>query len=104
MKMGARIVFAVAALFLGTGFALAAESEQAAQKPYTVEDGKVDKKTFNGWRRYTESCQRGHDQRDATLRRGRGRGHLPRRHLGLFEGARRRRPGPRPTATDWRLG
>jgi mono/diheme cytochrome c family protein len=60
MKMGPRVFFAVAALFLGTGFALAAESEQAAQKPYTIEDGKVGKKTFNGWRRYTESCMRCH--------------------------------------------
>src|SRR6202008_88860 len=60
MKIGPRLSFAVAALFLGTGFALTAESEQAAQKPYTVEDGKVDKKTFNGWRRYTESCLRCH--------------------------------------------
>jgi mono/diheme cytochrome c family protein len=60
MKMGPRFFFAVAALFLGTGFALTARSEQSAQKPYTVEDGKVDKKTFNGWRRYTESCLRCH--------------------------------------------
>ena len=37
--------------------ALAAEGDQ---KPYTIEDGKVDKKTFNGWRRYTESCLRCH--------------------------------------------
>lgn len=39
-----------------TGVVLAAEGA----KPYTVEDGKVDKKTFNGWRRYTESCLRCH--------------------------------------------
>ena len=39
-----------------TGVVLAAEDA----KPYTVEDGKVDKKTFNGWRRYTESCLRCH--------------------------------------------
>ena len=50
----------VAAFLLGMGVALAAESEQATQKPYTVVDGKVDKKTFNGWRRYTESCLRCH--------------------------------------------
>src|SRR5260370_41840813 len=30
------------------------------QKPYTVKDGKVDKATYNGWRRYTESCLRCH--------------------------------------------
>ena len=50
----------VAAFLLGMGVALAAESEQTTQKPYTVVDGKVDKKTFNGWRRYTESCLRCH--------------------------------------------
>jgi mono/diheme cytochrome c family protein len=32
----------------------------AAENAYTVVDGKVDKKTFNGWRRYTESCMRCH--------------------------------------------
>jgi len=52
----------VAALFLGSSGALAAENNQSteAEKPYTVVDGKVDKKTFNGWRRYTESCMRCH--------------------------------------------
>jgi methanol metabolism-related c-type cytochrome len=40
---------------------LAAESRaQGEQKPYTVKDGKVDKSTYNGWRRYTESCLRCH--------------------------------------------
>ncbi len=32
----------------------------AEEKPYTVKDGKVDKATYNGWRRYTESCLRCH--------------------------------------------
>jgi mono/diheme cytochrome c family protein len=50
----------VTALVLGTGLVLAAESDQSTEKPYTVKDGKVDKKTFNGWRRYTESCMRCH--------------------------------------------
>ena len=44
----------------GTSLAIAAESGQSAQKPYTIENGKVDKKTYNGWRRYTESCMRCH--------------------------------------------
>lgn len=30
------------------------------EKPYTIQDGKVDKATYNGWRRYTESCLRCH--------------------------------------------
>lgn len=37
-----------------------AQAAQSAPKPYTVENGKVDKKTYNGWRRYTESCMRCH--------------------------------------------
>ena len=32
----------------------------AEEKPYAVRDGKVDRATFNGWRRYTESCLRCH--------------------------------------------
>jgi len=49
----------VATLAVGTDLVLAAEAEKA-EKPYTITDGKVDKKTFNGWRRYTESCLRCH--------------------------------------------
>jgi mono/diheme cytochrome c family protein len=48
------------ALVLWAAFVLAAEGNQAAEKPYAITDGKVDKKTFNGWRRYTESCLRCH--------------------------------------------
>lgn len=50
---------AIVALF-APNLAHAAESDQSAQKPYTIENGKVDKKTYNGWRRYTESCMRCH--------------------------------------------
>jgi methanol metabolism-related c-type cytochrome len=39
---------------------LAVERVAAQDKPYTVQDGKVDKATYNGWRRYTESCLRCH--------------------------------------------
>jgi mono/diheme cytochrome c family protein len=53
------LLVAVGAIF-GTSLAIAAESGQSAQKPYTIENGKVDKKTYNGWRRYTESCMRCH--------------------------------------------
>ena len=61
MRMCPPLYSVVAAFVLGMGAALAAAgSEQATQKPYTVVDGKVDKKTFNGWRRYTESCLRCH--------------------------------------------
>ena len=49
-----------AALVLGTGLVPTAGADQSSDEPYTVTDGKVDKKTFNGWRRYTESCLRCH--------------------------------------------
>lgn len=39
------------------GSAAATSNEE---KPYVVKDGKVDKATYNGWRRYTESCLRCH--------------------------------------------
>jgi methanol metabolism-related c-type cytochrome len=65
MKFGRRpmrlsLLLVGAGIALATGFGGAAMSQQSAQKPYTVENGKVDKKTFNGWRRYTESCLRCH--------------------------------------------
>ena len=44
---------AVAALSPSAG---AADQE----KPYVVKDGKTDQHTYNGWRRYTESCLRCH--------------------------------------------
>ncbi|HUC70339.1 MAG TPA: cytochrome c [Stellaceae bacterium] len=53
-------VFVSAAGILAASFTLAAESGQPTQKPYTIQNGKVDKKTYNGWRRYTESCMRCH--------------------------------------------
>ncbi len=60
MRVWAPLYGSAAALVLGTSLALAAGADQSAEKPYTVTDGKVDKKTFNGWRRYTESCLRCH--------------------------------------------
>jgi methanol metabolism-related c-type cytochrome len=60
LKVLASLIWAVSAFTLGAGFALAAEGGPATPTPYTIIDGKVDKKTFNGWRRYTESCLRCH--------------------------------------------
>ena len=60
MKVLAPLCLLVSVLALDSGLVLAAEGNPATQKPYTVVDGKVDKKTFNGWRRYTESCLRCH--------------------------------------------
>ena len=51
---------AVAVFVIAAPPSPAAEVGQATEKPYTMTDGKVDKKTFNGWRRYTESCLRCH--------------------------------------------
>ena len=47
-------------LLAATPFLIADSRAQGEQKPYTVKDGKVDKATYNGWRRYTESCMRCH--------------------------------------------
>jgi mono/diheme cytochrome c family protein len=57
VKQLALLFCMLAALCFGVAASFGAESEQ---KPYTVENGKVDQKTYNGWRRYTESCMRCH--------------------------------------------
>jgi methanol metabolism-related c-type cytochrome len=56
----APLVGTVAALVISISWVLAAESDGQAEKPYKIENGKVDQKTYNGWRRYTESCMRCH--------------------------------------------
>ena len=48
------------AILGGANPVLAAEADQSTKKPYTIQNGKVDKVTYNGWRRYTESCMRCH--------------------------------------------
>jgi methanol metabolism-related c-type cytochrome len=54
------VVLFLLGAFLAPHRGLAAAGDQPAPKPYTVQNGKVDKKTYNGWRRYTESCMRCH--------------------------------------------
>jgi methanol metabolism-related c-type cytochrome len=57
------LAFATLAVGLAASFALKtvqAQNKTDEPKPYTVENGKVDKATYNGWRRYTESCLRCH--------------------------------------------
>lgn len=49
-----------AGLIAALSIPLATSRAQDEQKPYTVKDGKVDKATYNGWRRYTEACLRCH--------------------------------------------
>jgi methanol metabolism-related c-type cytochrome len=58
----ARSALAVLALAFALGAAPSAGTSAPAQeeKPYQVKDGKVDRTTYNGWRRYTESCLRCH--------------------------------------------
>ena len=60
MRMVPSLFCITALLVLESGLLLTAEGQQPTEKPYTVKDGKVDKKTFNGWRRYTQSCLRCH--------------------------------------------
>ncbi len=56
---------AIFLLALAAGTALAAlppapAMADNAAPPYTIKDGRVDQATFNGYRRYTESCLRCH--------------------------------------------
>jgi mono/diheme cytochrome c family protein len=56
-RSSSMVFVAVCALVSASVVAVTAAEQQ---KPYTVIDGKVDKQTYNGWRRYTESCLRCH--------------------------------------------
>jgi methanol metabolism-related c-type cytochrome len=50
-------VAAVATVALGLVMSAGSYADDA---PYTVKDGKVDKGTYNGYRRYSDSCLRCH--------------------------------------------
>ena len=52
------LIAALAGLSLLAAASVADTAEP--EKPYVVKDGKVDFHTYNGWRRYTESCLRCH--------------------------------------------
>ncbi len=54
------LVAGVVARMSLTAVAAMAADEKADEKPYKIENGKVDFDTYNGWRRYTESCLRCH--------------------------------------------
>lgn len=57
----ATAVACIGLVALGLAFAPMTRAQTGTEeKPYTVKDGKVDKATYNGWRRYTESCLRCH--------------------------------------------
>jgi methanol metabolism-related c-type cytochrome len=63
MRMKWRLCFmalAGAGVLASIGGAIVLAAEENGEKPYTVKDGKVDQHTYNGWRRYTESCLRCH--------------------------------------------
>lgn len=51
------LALAVAVTSMLPGGAARAQTED---KPYSVVDGKVDKATYNGYRRYTDACLRCH--------------------------------------------
>ena len=51
------VMLAVAAVGL---LAVAPVSAQEEEKPYSIVNGKVDKATYNGWRRYHASCHTCH--------------------------------------------
>jgi mono/diheme cytochrome c family protein len=51
---------AIAASLAVAGTIASGQDKKEGDKPYAVKDGKVDRATFNGWRRYTESCLRCH--------------------------------------------
>lgn len=53
-----RAALASLPLLVSTVDVMMSSAEEA--KPYTITDGKVDAHTYNGWRRYTESCLRCH--------------------------------------------
>jgi methanol metabolism-related c-type cytochrome len=57
-----KIWIAGAAALLGLGATLAPPARSAAteEKPYRVENGRVDRATFNGYRRYGNSCMQCH--------------------------------------------
>ena len=50
--------FAGLPLLIATANVIVSAADET--KPYTIKDGKVDAHTYNGWRRYTESCLRCH--------------------------------------------
>jgi methanol metabolism-related c-type cytochrome len=51
---------AIAASLAVAGTIASGQDKKEGDKPYVVKDGKVDRPTFNGWRRSTESCLRCH--------------------------------------------
>lgn len=58
-----RAIPLAAALVFGAGLlagAAPAKAQEEEEKPYSVVDGKVDRGTYNGYRRYGDACLRCH--------------------------------------------
>jgi methanol metabolism-related c-type cytochrome len=55
-----RLVLFWAAFAIAASELLTPAPAGAEDKPYSVVDGKVDASTYNGYRRYTDSCMRCH--------------------------------------------
>jgi len=60
MPRGLRTQLALALLILASMAAAPIATRAEDEKPYKFENGKVDFNTYNGYRRYTESCLRCH--------------------------------------------
>ncbi|HYZ31869.1 MAG TPA: cytochrome c [Crenalkalicoccus sp.] len=60
MVLVSRAFVAATCLLVGLAAAMTPGRTAEEEKPYKVEDGKVDSATYNGYRRYTASCQRCH--------------------------------------------
>ncbi len=54
------LIAAASALLLGLAIAPPTTGRAEEEKPYKVENGRVDRETFNGYRRYGNSCLQCH--------------------------------------------
>lgn len=57
-----KAVVAVGCCVAGLSAAAQKPATVPEEKPYTIEDGRVDRGTYNGYRRYGNSCERCHGQ------------------------------------------
>lgn len=60
VRHGAAVLAALGVMSWSGDLHVRAATDTKEPPPYTVKDGKVDMHTYNGWRRYTESCMRCH--------------------------------------------
>jgi methanol metabolism-related c-type cytochrome len=60
LRLSNIVMAAVVLALTGAVSVVGAEQDNEQSTSYVVKDGKVDQHTYNGWRRYTESCLRCH--------------------------------------------